>query len=52
MEMTEKYKGEGTPRELATATQPQFPRIVISLRVEHMLLNGAAHIEETAPQLP
>jgi hypothetical protein len=24
-------KGEGTPRKLATATQPQFPRIVISL---------------------
>jgi hypothetical protein len=24
-------EGEGTPRKLATATQPQFPRIVISL---------------------
>jgi hypothetical protein len=23
-------KGEGTPRKLATATQPQFPRIIIS----------------------
>jgi hypothetical protein len=27
----EDYKGEGTPRKLATATQPQFPRIVINL---------------------
>jgi hypothetical protein len=37
---------EGTLRKLATATQPQFPRIVIS--VQHVLLNGAAHIEVTA----
>jgi hypothetical protein len=27
----EKAEGEGTPRKLATAMQPQFPRIVISL---------------------
>jgi hypothetical protein len=26
-------KGEGRTRKLATATQPQFPRIVISLSV-------------------
>jgi hypothetical protein len=40
------FYGEGTPRKLATATQPQFPRIVV--RLEHMLLNGATQIEETA----
>jgi hypothetical protein len=30
-------KGEGTPRKLATATQPQFPRIVISLSWTHVI---------------
>jgi hypothetical protein len=29
-------QAEGTPRELATATQPQFPRIVISLSWTHV----------------
>jgi hypothetical protein len=43
-------KGMGTPRKLATATQPQFPRTGISV-IEHMLLTGAAQIEETAKQL-
>jgi hypothetical protein len=38
-------QGEGTPRKLATATQPQFPRI------EHVELNGAVQIEETTIQL-
>jgi hypothetical protein len=28
--------GEGTPRKLATATQPQFPRTVISLSWTHI----------------
>jgi hypothetical protein len=29
-------KGESTPRKLVTATQPQFPRIVISLSWAHV----------------
>jgi hypothetical protein len=32
------FYGEGTPRKLATATQPQFP--ILLAWVEHMLLNG------------
>jgi hypothetical protein len=38
-------------RKLSTATQPQFPRTVIRLRVEHVELNGVAQIEKTAMQL-
>jgi hypothetical protein len=44
-------KGECTPRKLATATQLQrnrnFPEL-LSVEVQHMLLNGSAQIEETA----
>jgi hypothetical protein len=30
---TSRFKADGTARKLATATQPQFPRIIISLRL-------------------
>jgi hypothetical protein len=36
-------KGEGTPRKLATATQPQFPRIVISLSWTHVIIWSSAN---------
>jgi hypothetical protein len=47
-------KGERTPRKLATATQPQRNRNfreLLSAWVEHVELNGATQIEETATQL-
>jgi hypothetical protein len=34
---------EGTPRKLATATQPQFPRIVISLSLTHVTERSSAN---------
>jgi hypothetical protein len=41
--------GEGTPRKLATATQRNRNfRELVSAWVQHMLLNGAAQIVETA----
>jgi hypothetical protein len=41
------YKGEGTRRKLGNLNL----RELLSARVEHMELNGAAQIEETATQL-
>jgi hypothetical protein len=43
------FKGEGTPRKLATATQPQ---LFLSAGVEHMSLNGAAQIVEMVTHFP